>query len=177
MTQNELVQIIEGVLLASAERVTIKQLQSLFLAEKLTLDDVESALQTLERHCQNRSYELKQVDNGYYFQVKASIAPWIQALRQHSPPKQSKALLETLSIIAHQQPVTRGEIEAVRGVSVSSQIMKTLLDSGWVKAAGQKPIPGRPTLFVTTPEFLMHFGLSDLHQFSSVMIHQLPAET
>ena len=116
-------------------------------------------------------FELKEVASGWRFQVREGLAPWVNRLWEEKPQKYSRALLETLALIAYRQPITRGEIEDIRGVSVSSQIMRTLLDRGWVKVVGHKEVPGRPGLYATTKEFLDYFGLKHLNLKRSIIAY------
>ena len=109
-----------------------------------------------------RPIELKQVSSGYRLQVRACFSPWISRLFEERPSRYSRALLETLAIIAYRQPVTRGEIEGIRGVAVSSSIIHTLLERNWIQAIGNKEVPGRPILFATTKQFLDYFNLRSL---------------
>ena len=123
---------------------------------------VNDALAELARDYQERSMELVEVASGFRIQVRADFAPWVSRLWEERPGRYSRALLETLALIAYRQPITRGEIEDVRGVSVSTHIIKTLLDRDWIKALGHRELPGRPVLYGTTRTFLDYFNLKSL---------------
>ena len=165
----ELKKIIESILFASNSTITIKQLHSLFPElERPKIKDIEQACELLKRDYQDHAIELKMLATGYRFQVRAEFSPWITRLLEEKPPKYSRALLETLSIIVYHQPVTRGDIEDIRGVSVSSQMMNTLLDREWVEIIGQKNVPGRPALYGSTHQFLDYFNVSSIEQLPSL---------
>ncbi len=155
--------IIEGAILAADEPLTIKQIRHLFargaMPEK---DEVEAALEDLQQDYNERGIELKQVASGYRFQVAQDLAPWIGKLWQEKPARYTRATLETLVLIAYRQPVTRAEIEDVRGVAVSSQIIRSLMERGWVRIVGHRDVPGRPGLYATTKDFLDYFNLKGL---------------
>jgi len=155
--------ILEAALLAAGGPLTLEHMQGLFepdaVPEKAAM---RAALAELDADYAERGIELREVAGGYRVQVRAALAPWVARLWEERPQRYSRALLETLAIIAYRQPVTRGDIEAIRGVSVNTQIMRTLQDRGWVRTLGQKDVPGRPTLYGTTPAFLDHFNLSSL---------------
>ena len=123
---------------------------------------VRDALAAIERETEGHGYELVHVASGYRFQVRQELGPWVSRLFEEKPPRYSRALLETLALIAYRQPITRAEVEDVRGVSVSSSIMRTLLERGWVRAVGQRETPGRPTMYGTTRAFLDYFNLHAL---------------
>jgi len=125
-------------------------------------DEILAALQDIQTDCESRGFELKEVASGWRFQVKAEMAPWVNRLWEEKPQKYSRALLETLSLIAYRQPITRGDIEEVRGVAVSSTIIKTLQERQWVKVIGHREVPGRPAIYATTKEFLKYFNLKSL---------------
>ncbi len=114
------------------------------------------------------SFELKEVASGYRFQVKSDLAPWLQRWTQERPPRYSRALLETIALIAYRQPITRAEIEDVRGVNVSSNILRTLLEREWVKIVGHRDLPGRPALYATTKQFLDYFNLKSLSELPTL---------
>jgi segregation and condensation protein B len=125
---------------------------------------LREALSSLAEEYQNRSVSLIEVAGGFRFQVSDALAPYLANLTDEKPGKYSRATLETLAMIAYRQPVTRGEIEAVRGVAVNTQIIRTLEERGWITVVGHKEVPGRPALFATTTEFLNDFGLKSLEQ-------------
>ena len=177
----ELKNIIEAALLVAGQPLSIDKLVSLFPEDSLpTRDEVHAALHELDRDYGARGIELKKIEHGYRFQTRERYADWIARLSEERPVRYSRALLETLAIIAYRQPVTRGEIEEIRGVSVSSEMIKTLLGREWIKQVGTRDVPGRPALFGTTRGFLEHFnleGLSDLPPLAELRdIDKLSAE-
>jgi len=165
MNSIELKNIVEGFVFASDKPLSLDQLIKLFpeteMPEKA---DVEQALQEIENDYHYRGIELKKVSSGYRFQVKEEFAPWVSRLWDEKPAKYTRALLETLAIIVYRQPITRGEIEEIRGVAVSSHIIKTLQERDWIRVLGQRDVPGRPSLFGTTKQFLDYFNLESLEQ-------------
>lgn len=164
MTAPELATIIEAALLAAGRALTVDELVALFEGHSEAPDraQVREALQALEKGLEDRAVELARVASGYRLQVRAEHSTWLAGLFAERPPRYSRALLETLALIAYRQPITRGEIEEVRGVAVSSNIVKTLLEREWVRVLGHREVPGRPALYGTTREFLDHFGLKSL---------------
>ena len=159
----QLKQLIEASLFVIAKPQSVTQLKESVLADyDVSRQKVKQALDELEEDYQERGIQLAKVAGGYRFQTAEFLSPLLQTLWQEKAPKYSRATLETLAVIAYQQPVTRGDIELVRGVAVSSHIMKTLLDRDWVKVIGHKEVPGRPALYVTTKAFLSYFGLNSL---------------
>lgn len=170
METKQIQKIIEGAILAAGNAVSLDQLMSLFGMEdsQPTRDQVRSAIKAIEADCNDRGYELKKVASGYRFQVKQELSPWISRLWEEKPQKYSRALLETLAIIAYRQPMTRGDIEEIRGVSVSSNITKTLLEREWVRVVGHRDVPGKPALFATTKQFLDYFNLSRLDELPTL---------
>jgi segregation and condensation protein B len=155
--------IIEAALLAAGRPLNLKELLDLFAEhERPDREALEGALEILEKRCAERSVELVKVASGWRLQVRTEYAPWVSRLWEERAPRYSRALMETLAVIAYRQPVTRGDIEDVRGVSVSSTIMRTLLDRRWIKVVGNRDVPGRPALYGTTREFLDYFGLQKL---------------
>lgn len=162
-------QIIEAALLAAGKPLSVEVLQSLFdEAEQPARNLVEQLLVQIERACEGRGFELKKVASGYRFQVREAVAPWVGRLWEEKPQRYSRALLETLALIAYRQPITRGEIEEVRGVAVSSQMMKTLLEREWVRVVGHRELPGRPAIYATTRQFLDYFNLQSLDQLPAL---------
>lgn len=129
---------------------------------------ITEALESIAQSCEERGFELKKVSSGWRFQVKADMAKWVNRLWEEKPQRYSRALLETLSIIAYRQPITRGDIEEIRGVAVSSHIIKTLSEREWVKVVGHRDVPGRPSLFATTRQFLDYFNLESLEELPSL---------
>ena len=160
--------IVEAALLAADGPVSILRLANLFTAEDLGERSaqavVREALDALGRRTAGRGYELVRVASGFRFQVRQEFSPWVSRLFDERPPRYSRALLETLALIVYRQPVTRGDIEQVRGVAVSSSIMRTLSERGWIQAVGQRETPGRPTLYGTTRRFLDDFNLQSLDE-------------
>ena len=160
---NELKNILEAALLVSGQALGVKKLASLFPEDvRPTAEDINAALQQLQVDYVGRGIELVQVGKGYRFQSRQQYAEWIGRLSEERPARYSRALLETLAIIAYRQPVTRGDIEEIRGVSVSSDIIQKLSEREWVREVGHRDVPGRPSLFGTTQQFLEHFGLKAL---------------
>ncbi|MCB1758037.1 MAG: SMC-Scp complex subunit ScpB, partial [Gammaproteobacteria bacterium] len=152
--------IIEAALLVNGKPQSVKQLEALFDGEEAAPDkqQIDAALQSLSEDFEGRGIELKQVASGYRIQARQELEPWISRLFQEKAPRYSRALLETLALVAYRQPITRSEIEQVRGVSVSSHIMKTLLEREWVRVVGHREVPGRPAMYATTREFLDYFN-------------------
>lgn len=161
--------IIEGAILAAGQPMTIARLLELFDEEVApSKDDIAAALADIQVASAERGFELKEVASGWRFQVRDNLAPWVNRLWEEKPQKYSRALLETLSLVAYRQPITRGDIEEIRGVAVSSHIMKTLLERDWVKVVGHRDVPGRPSLFATTRQFLDYFNLKSLDELPSL---------
>ena len=159
----ELKNIIEAVLLVSDSPLSVARIQGLFeRGSQPAADEVKEALRALQQDCEARGVELRKIGNGYRYQSRPKYADWIRKLHATRPPKLSRALLETLAIIAYRQPVTRGDIEEIRGVSVTPEIMRRLLERGWVAEVGVRDIPGHPALFATTADFLSYFDLESL---------------
>ncbi|MGB0956547.1 MAG: SMC-Scp complex subunit ScpB [Panacagrimonas sp.] len=161
--------VVEALLLSSDQPLSLDQLMRLvqpeFEVDKKTL---RAAIEHLAKRVDAGALELKEVASGYRIQVGSDYALWIGRLWQEKPPRYSRALLETLALICYRQPITRGEIEDVRGVAVSSNIIRTLLERGWVREVGVKEVPGRPALFGTTAQFLDDFGLRSLDQLPAL---------
>ena len=162
-------QIIEGALMAAGQTLSVERIQGLF-EEGLepSKEQVLAVLERISEKCNNKGYELKKVATGYRFQVKQSVAKWVSRLWEEKPQRYSRALLETLSIIAYRQPVTRGEIEDIRGVAVSSHITKTLVEREWIHVVGHRDVPGRPSMYATTKMFLDYFNLESLDQLPTL---------
>lgn len=162
-TTNDLKPILEAALFAAGEPLNMGRLLQLFDdVDRPEKSQIKQALQDLQNTMQDRGVELVEVGNGYRFQAKPTYAPWLMRLWEKKPPRFSRALLETLALIAYRQPITRAEIEDIRGVVVSSNIVKTLLDREWVKIVGYRDLPGKPALFGTTKDFLDYFNLKSL---------------
>lgn len=168
--ETKLPALLEAILLAAAKPLTAEQLLNLFEEEERpTITTLRDALEELQNMFETRGVELVEVASGYRLQVKQKYLPWVSKLWDEKPQKYSRALLETLALIAYRQPVTRGEIEDIRGVAVSTSIFKTLLeDREWIRMVGHKEVPGRPALFATTKGFLDYFGLKHLQELPSL---------
>lgn len=160
--------IIEGALLAAGEPLTVDNLQKIFLPEEIAAHAIKEILQLIQQDYATRVLELKEVASGYRLQVRHELSPWIGKLYEEKPPRYSRALLETLAMIAYRQPITRAEIEDIRGVAVSSHIVKTLLDRDWIKIVGHREVPGRPALYATTKQFLDDMNLQSLEQLPTL---------
>jgi len=157
--------IAEAALLAVGKPLSLDQLRDLFSEEERPARQVmEHVMVLLETACEGRGFELKKVASGYRLQVREEFAPWVGRLFEEKPQRYSRALLETLALIAYRQPITRGEIEDIRGVTVSSNIIRTLLEREWVRVVGHRDVPGRPAMYATTKQFLDYFNLTGLDQ-------------
>ena len=168
ITDQQLKQLIEASIFVADNPLSIEQLQRSVLSDMdVTKKRIKAILASLMEDYQSRGVQLVELASGYRFQSMDSLSPWISKLWQEQAPRYSRALLETLSLIAYKQPVTRGDIEAVRGVSVSSHIMKSLLERDWVKIIGHKEVPGRPALYATTNTFLDYFSMKSLDELPS----------
>ena len=163
INDSQLAQLLEATLFASERPLTADELMATVLSDfAISNKRLLQVIKQLMLDYQGRGIELVATASGYRFQTKSEWSDYLARLWPERSPRYSRAVLETLALIAYRQPITRGEIEAVRGVTVSSQIMRTLLDRGWVKVVGHKEVPGRPGLYATTKEFLDYFGLTDL---------------
>jgi segregation and condensation protein B len=161
--------IVEAILFAARRPMTAKQVQQVFPElEQPELPDILSAIDSIIEDYRFRPIELKTVASGYRFQVKQELSRWVSRLFEEKPPKYSRALLETLAIIAYKQPVTRSEIEDIRGVSVSSSIIQTLLEREWVRVVAHKEVPGRPGLYGTTKQFLDYFNIASINELPTL---------
>lgn len=161
--------IVEGALLAAGEALSLDRLESLFEDnDRPGKPLLQQALAELRAECEGRGFELVEVASGWRFQVRNDLAPWVNRLWEERPQKYSRAILETLALIAYRQPITRGDIEEVRGVSVSSHIVKTLAEREWIKVVGHRDVPGRPALYATTRHFLDYFGLRSLDELPTL---------
>lgn len=174
MSQHKTQHIIEAALLTAGKPLSVQQLQAVLSEDDTPLDRqfVLAALDGLADDLAGRGVELRQVASGYRLQVKQEFEPWVARLFEERPPRYSRALLETLALIAYRQPITRAEIEDVRGVSVSSTIVKTLLEREWIKVVGQRDVPGRPSMYGTTKAFLDYFNIkavSDLPPLDALL--------
>ena len=164
--------ILEAALQAADEPLTVDRLYKLFepgeLPEEGAKALIRDVLKKLGKQCEGRGIELKKVGSGYRLQVRQDYSKWVSRLWEEKPPRYTRALLETLSLIAYKQPVTRGDIEEVRGVTVSTNIMRTLVERGWIREVGQREVPGRPSMYGTTKAFLDYFNLSSLDQLPTL---------
>lgn len=158
-------QIIEGLLLSAGRPLSLTALSELFLeGERPGNDQIRDALNAIAQDCEGRGFELKEVASGFRFQVPQKLSPWVSRLSEEKPQRYTRALLETLGLIAYRQPITRGDIEEIRGVAVSSTIIRTLLDREWIRVVGHRDVPGRPAMFATTRHFLDYFNLKNLQE-------------
>ena len=161
----ELATLLEAFLLASGKPQPLERLFELFEeGERPESAVFREALELLRQSCEGRAFELKEVASGYRLQVRERFAPWVGRLWEERPQRYSRAMLETLALIAYRQPITRGEIEDIRGVAVNSHIVKTLLEREWIRVVGYRDVPGRPAMFATTTAFLDHFNLKNLDE-------------
>lgn len=162
-------QIIEAALLAAGEPLSVAQISALFdEAERPANEAIGKALEDLTADCADRGVELKKVASGYRLQVKPGLQEWISRLWSERPQRYSRAMLETLALVAYRQPITRGEIEEVRGVSLSSNIIRTLQERDWIRVVGHRDVPGKPALFGTTRTFLDYFNLESLDELPTL---------
>jgi segregation and condensation protein B len=159
----ELKRILEAALLATDTPLSLREMKRMF-EQELSEDMLRRALDELKTNWEGRGTELVQVAEGWRFQTRPEMQPYLARMRNEKPPRYSRAVLETLAIIAYRQPVTRGDVEDIRGVSVNAQIIKTLEERGWIEAVGHRDVPGRPALFATTPRFLSDLGLRSLQE-------------
>jgi len=158
-------QIIEGLLLAAGKPLPISKIADVFPEhERPETEELQAAIKAIELDCEERGFELKKVASGYRFQVKQEFGEWVGKLWDERPQRYSRALLETISIIAYRQPITRGEIEKIRGVAVSTNIIRTLIEREWVRVVGHRDVPGRPSMYATTKQFLDYFNLKSLEE-------------
>ncbi len=159
----ELAPLLEAFLLASGKPQSLERLFELFEeAERPEPPVFKKALEILRKSCEGRAFELREVASGYRLQIREKFSPWVGRLWEERPQRYSRAMLETMALIAYRQPITRGEIEDVRGVAVNSHIVKTLLEREWIRIVGYRDVPGKPAMFATTKVFLDHFNLKNL---------------
>ncbi len=170
MNAEQIKQIVEAALLAAGRPLNLDQLLAVFGDESAQpeRDALRTALAALGEDYEGRAIEIVQVASGWRVQVRAGLSEWVGRLWEERPTRYSRALLETLALVAYRQPITRGEIEDVRGVTVSTSIMKTLLEREWVRIVGHRDVPGRPALYGTTREFLDYFGLKSLDELPTL---------
>jgi segregation and condensation protein B len=165
----QLKRIVEAALLAAAQPLSLPQLSALFgETETPSHDDMARALDELGRDCAERGVELREVASGFRYQVREDVHVWVARLWTERQTKYSRALLETLALIAYRQPITRGEIEQIRGVAVSTNIVKTLEEREWIRVVGYRDVPGKPALFGTTRMFLDYFNLKSLDELPAL---------
>ena len=170
MNQDKIKCIIEAALMVSDKPLSMAQIEALFTKDMEVVDRelIKAALEALQADYRDRGIEVREVASGYRVQVRSNYAEWVNRLFEERPPRYSRALLETLAIVAYRQPVTRAEIEDIRGVGISSSIIKTLQEREWIRVVGHKDIPGRPELLATTREFLDYFNLKKLSDLPSL---------
>ena len=165
MAATNLVQILEAAILAADKPLTIQNMADLFEEQQRPANAaIREALREIAQACEGRGFELSEVASGFRFQIRQELSQWVERLWSERPAKYSRALLETLALIAYRQPITRGEIEETRGVALSSGIVKTLLEREWIREVGHRDVPGRPALLATTRQFLDYFNLKRLDQ-------------
>lgn len=170
MDNQRIKHIVESVLLAAGKPLDLDQLLAVFGdGEKPEREDIREAVTALQQDYAERGIELVEVASGYRIQVSQAMEPWVSRLTEDKPTRYSRALLETLALVAYRQPITRGEIEDIRGVSVSSSIMKTLQEREWVRVVGHRDVPGRPAMYGTTRQFLDYFNLNGLDDLPTLM--------
>jgi segregation and condensation protein B len=161
-------QIVEAALLCADEPLTVDLLERLFADEECDKATLKTVIEQIEQDCAGRGVELKRVASGYRFQVRQELAPWMSRMWEDRPPRYSRAVLETLALIAYKQPVTRGDIEQVRGVAVSSNMIRALLERDWIRVVGYREVPGRPAMYGTTKAFLDYFNLKSLDELPTL---------
>ena len=160
---NKVKMIVEGLLLAAGRPLTLDNIIQVFSKdEQPDRKELIAVMESIAEECDGRGFELKEVASGYRFQVKQELSEWVAKLWEERPPRYTRALLETLALVAYRQPITRGDIEDIRGVGVSSNIIRTLLDREWIRVVGHRDVPGRPAMFATTKQFLDYFNLKSL---------------
>ena len=160
---NKVKMIVEGLLLAAGRPLTLDNIIQVFSKdEQPDSKELKLVMESIAEDCADRGFELKEVASGFRFQVKQELSDWIAKLWEERPPRYTRALLETLALVAYRQPITRGDIEEIRGVGVSSNIVRTLLDREWIRVVGHRDVPGRPAMFATTKQFLDYFNLKSL---------------
>lgn len=173
ISDEQLIEIIEAAIFVADKPVSKRHLKDTVLADlAISMSRINTAIDAIHTHYQTRGIKLVEVGSGYRFQACSSLSPWLSNLWQKRAPKYSRALLETLSLIAYRQPITRGEIEQVRGVTTGSAIIKTLLEREWVKVVGHKEVPGKPALYATTKLFLDYFSLTGLDELPALPAQQ-----
>jgi len=166
---DQLKRVVEAILLAAGRPLGLDQLLALFAdEERPDRGDLRTALEALADEYAGRGIQLAEVGSGYRIQIRQEMQPWVSRLWEEKPARYSRALLETLALIAYRQPITRGEIEEVRGVTVSTSIMKTLLEREWIRVVGHRDVPGHPAMYGTTKQFLDYFSLKSLEELPTL---------
>lgn len=168
--ETNLKNIVEGALMAAGKPLSIKLLLALFEEDaQPERKELLAAVKELQRESEGRGYEIVEVASGWRMQVRQELSTWINRLWEEKPARYSRALLETMALIAYRQPITRGEIEEIRGVAVSTNIMKTLQEREWIRMLGHRDVPGRPAMYGTSRKFLDYFGLKSLEEMPTLM--------
>lgn len=169
MSEVGLVQILEAAIMAAGKPLTVQNMSDLFEpSERPDNTAIREALAEIDQRCEERGYQLQEVASGFRFQVRQELSRWVGRLWDERPQKYSRALLETLALIVYRQPITRGEIEEIRGVAVSSNIIKTLHEREWIRVVGHRDVPGRPAMYASTRQFLDYFNLKSLDQLPAL---------
>jgi segregation and condensation protein B len=170
MDETQLKHVLEAALLGANRPLPLEKLVELFATKAPDVDKavVRAGLEALAAEYEGRGIELREVASGYRIQIRSRMSTWLQPLWEERPPRYSRALLETLALIAYRQPITRGEIEEVRGVAVNSNIVRSMLERNWIRVVGQRDVPGKPEMFGTTKEFLDYFGLRSIDQLPAL---------
>ena len=163
MEKEQIKYILEAALLAAGRPLNLEQIRALFGEERPPArTEIREAVEALQADYAQRGITLSEVASGFRIEVRKTLAPWLARLWEERPPRYSRALLETLAIVAYRQPVTRGDVEEIRGVAVTTNIIRTLLERNWIKVVGYRDVPGKPAMYGTTREFLDYFGLKQL---------------
>ena len=165
MKKNELICVLEAILISAEKPMPIERMMNYFAPEdKASRANIRTALETLQERCEGRGFELVEVGSGFRYQTRIEYKDWVSKHWDEKPPRYSRALLEILALIMYRQPTTRAEIEEIRGVAVSSNIIKTLIEREWIRVVGHKEVPGRPEMFGTTSQLLDYFNLNSLDE-------------
>lgn len=168
-TSSELQNIIEAAIMVAGRPLTLQNLQKLFAeSAEPEMEQLRDAIKAIREKYESSGIELRQVASGYQFQARVELSPWLCKLWEERPPRYSRALLETLALIAYRQPITRAEVEEIRGVTASSHIIKTLLEREWIKVLGYRDVPGKPAMYGTTKIFLDYFNLKNLDELPTL---------
>lgn len=165
MKPDELICVLEAILISAEKPMPIERMMNYFeLEQKAGRADIRSALETLQERCNGRGFELVELGSGFRYQTRIEYKDWVSKHWDEKPPRYSRALLEILALIMYRQPTTRAEIEEIRGVAVSSNIIRTLIEREWIRVVGHKEVPGRPEMFGTTTQLLDYFNLNSLDE-------------